>query len=1007
MPVLPDGRVPVLLSAHAEELLAADANALIRFLDRTPDLEAVAATLLRLRRQRRHRAVVRAANTTELADGLRALAAGDEHPLLAQSSETPSMRTAFVFPGQGNQWPSMGAEAYRQLPVYRAAVDECADAFAAADVESPLPYLVEGTDSTDSTDWSQLHTQAAQFTHAVGLAQVWRSCGIVPDLTLGHSLGEVAAAYIAETITLADAAAIVIARATVIDGLPGQYGMAVLGISPDEAERLIATTPGWLELSVVNASSSVVVSGHRDAISAIVSAVTAEGMFAREIAVGFPAHTSALEQLQDDLRGQLPHSQFIDSPVQFIGSATASVVGPDTDFTNYWYRNLRNTVRFDRAVGAALVHGAGSFIELSAHPALLFALGDLVGDGRGDPPLTVGSGRRDEPLVDVLSANIVAAAVNDPNYRWADLVDVQRPPLRGFPNSPMRAVHLWATPEPLPPVPGLTVAGETWEPAPQSVARLSARRIAVLDLAGPTGPLSDLLRSAVGEHDTAQLAQPRDADILVAVAPVLDHPDAASAAIQIAELIGAGLLDYPASVGPHCRDVWVLTVGGEHIRPAEPVALPAQAALAAMHRSIGFEYPDQTFRHLDLPSWEIDNAAAAAVIDALCGDVTEAALRDTASGPTVYVRTLADSSEPGEPWLDDDVLDNVVITGGSGTVGLHYARYVAERGARRIVLLSRGGVDQKTTAELAAHGAEVVAPRCDITSSAEVHTVAGEYARHGASLVIHAAGAATFAVCDEITPAAFAETAAAKVAGLARITELWPLRSTTRILLCSSISGVWGGRGHAAYSAANRMLDVMAGQLRAKDQHCVAARFGLWGTGIVDADEVARIERSGLLPMSPDAAIEASLRDHPADPLILAADRDRLQRLFDTQGDTVETESAAATSDSDVDVASSVQAELAAALNLGDPSTIDLGASLLDLGVDSLLALDLRKRLRRVTGRSVALATLLGGVTGGELIANLETPERSDERSLPLDISPKFGAVRNVRGHSGEGGNLT
>jgi mycobactin polyketide synthetase MbtD len=160
---------------------------------------------------------------------------------------------------------------------------------------------------------------------------------------------------------------------------------------------------------------------------------------------------------------------------------------------------------------------------------------------------------------------------------------------------------------------------------------------------------------------------------------------------------------------------------------------------------------------------------------------------------------------------------------------------------------------------------------------------------------------------------------------------------------------------------------VMAGQLRATGRHCVAAKYGLWGAGIVDADEVARIERSGLLPMTPDAAIEASLRDHAADPMILAGDPDRLRTFFETcSAAETDTETVA----SEVDIAAQVRAELAAALNLGDPATIDLSASLLDLGVDSLLALDLRKRLRRATGRSVPLAALLGGITGGELIAS-------------------------------------
>src|SRR5689334_6883801 len=341
MIAFPDGRTPVVVSAHAEELIVADAQAILRYLHRDPDVPDVAATLLRTRRPRRHRAVVRASDVAELADGLRALAAGHDHPLVARSSETCMPRRAFVFPGQGSQWPSMGAEAYQHLPVYRAEVEKCAEAFGA---QSPLRYLIS------AGNFTQIQTQAAQFTHAVGLAAVWKSCGIRPDITVGHSLGEVAAAYVAGAITLADAAAVVIARARVVDGLPGRYGMAVLGMSVDEAERLVAETGGWLELSVVNAGSSVVVSGDRETISTVVGTLVNDGGFAREIAVDFPAHTSALESLRADLVGLLPCAEFAEASTPFIGSATASVVPAGTEFTDYWYRNLRATVRFDRAV---------------------------------------------------------------------------------------------------------------------------------------------------------------------------------------------------------------------------------------------------------------------------------------------------------------------------------------------------------------------------------------------------------------------------------------------------------------------------------------------------------------------------------------------------------------------------------------------------------------------------------------------------------------------------------
>ncbi|WP_006241084.1 mycobactin polyketide synthase MbtD [Mycolicibacterium tusciae] len=992
---LPDGRVPVVLSAHADELLARDTEAILQYLPRNPDVSAVAATLLRTRRLRRHRAVVCAANIAELADGLRAISTGTEHPSVVRSSETATAPIAFVFPGQGNQWPSMGADAYRRLPVYRAQVDACAEAFLAAGHPSPLPYL---TAETEGGDWSQVEIQGAQFAHAVGLAHVWRSCGVLPGFTVGHSLGEVAAAYVAGRMALADAVAVVIARAKAVDRLQGDYRMAVLGISSGHAERLIATVPGWLEVSAVNSGSSVVVSGQRDAVIALIATAAGQGLFARELDVNYPGHTSALETLHDDLLALLPRGQFADAAVQFIGSTTGRAVPPGTDYADYWYRNLRDTVRFDQAVAAARGLGVTKFVEMSAHASLLFALEDLT-DGSDQSPLIVGSGRRDEPLAETLSAGIAAAAVTDPAFRWADLVDVQSPALRGFPNAPMREVHLWAQAEPLAPVFGVTVSSEKWQQSAEFVADDAIKRIAVLELAGPDSVLPARLRAALGCHEVAELVEPGQADLVLAVAPLLDHPDAEVAVQQIGRLLGAGLFDYVDAGGPACREVCLVTVGGEHVRPDEPVALPAQAALAAMHRSIGFERPDQEFRHLDLPSWEIDEATAMAVIDAARSNVGEGAVRVAASGPGVFVRTLIESDGPAlDPQIDDGLLENVVITGGSGAVGLHFARYLAERGARRIVLLGRTGVDAVTVAELGAAAPadlEIVAPPCDLRSAEQVSAVARQHGRDGASLLIHAAGAANFADFNDVSVEAFADTAAAKIGGFARMIELWPLHPGTRILVCSSVSGVWGGRGHAAYSAANRMLDVMAGQLRVKGQDCVALRYGLWrtdpgrGSGITARAGVTAIERSGLLPMAPGAAVAASLCDHGADPLIMTADTDRLRMFLDSQtaiesGATSKTSRNSRTSDvaPDADAPARVIAEVAAVLSI-DAAAIDRQSSLLDLGLDSLLALDLRKRLKRATGGSVPLGTLLGGITSAELIAELDT--RSDKVETTRD----------------------
>lgn len=997
---LPDGRVAVLLSAHAEELIGPDARAIADYLERFPatTVTEVARQLRKTRRVRRHRAVLRAADRLELAEGLRALAAGREHPLIARSSLGSAPRQAFVFPGQGGHWPGMGAVAYRELPTYRTATDTCAAAFAAAGVDSPLPYLIAPPGTDERQAFCEIEIEGAQFVHAVALAEVWRSCGVLPDLTVGHSLGEVAAAYLAGSITLSDAVAVVAARANVVGRLPGRYAVAALGIGEQDASALIATTGGWLELSVVNASSTVAVSGERQAVAAIVDTVRSSGHFARGITVGFPVHTSVLESLRDELCEQLPDSEFMEAPVQFIGGTTGDVVAPGTTFGDYWYANLRHTVRFDRAVESAIRCGARAFIEISAHPALLFAIGQNC-EGAANlpdgPAVLVGSARRGERFVDALSANIVSAAVADPGYPWGDLGgdpldgDVD---LSGFPNAPMRAVPMWAHPEPLPPVSGLTIAVERWERmVPSTPVAGRHRHLAVLDL-GAHRALAQTLCAAIDSHPDTELSAARDAELILVIAPDFEHTDAVRAAGALADLVGAGLLDYPMHIGARCQSVCLVTVGAEQVDAADAVPSAGQAALAAIHRSIGFEHPEQTFSHLDLPSWDLDPVLGVSVITAVLRGFGETALRGSVNGYTLFERTLADAPAVPNWSLDSGVLDDVVVTGGAGAIGMHYARYLAEHGARRIVLLSRRAADQATVAMLRKqHGTVIVSPPCDITDPTQLSAIAAEYGGVGASLIVHAAGSVISGTAPGVTSAAVVDNFAAKVLGLAQMIELWPLRPDVRTLLCSSVMGVWGGHGVVAYSAANRLLDVMAAQLRAQGRHCVAVKWGLWqapkagepARGIADAVTIARVERSGLRQMAPQQAIEASLHEFTVDPLVFAADAARLQMLLDSR----QFERYEGPTDPNLTIVDAVRTQLAAVLGIPQAGEVNLQESLFDLGVDSMLALDLRNRLKRSIGATVSLATLMGDITGDGLVAKLEDADERSHTAQKVDIS--------------------
>ncbi|CAJ1496244.1 SDR family NAD(P)-dependent oxidoreductase [[Mycobacterium] kokjensenii] len=957
---LPDGRIPVLISAHARDLVAAEAGGLLAFLRTRPaGVAEVAQTLRATRPVRRYRAVIRARDTAELVDGLDAVYRGAEHPLVVRSHHPEPARIAFVFPGQGNQWPGMGAELFG-IAAYRAEADRCHDAFLRAGHASPLGYL-RGTDDTDP-----VVVQGAQFTHAAALAATWRHYGVLPDITVGHSLGELAAAYTAGVVDLDAAVAVVAARARLTDSLADaasvRFGMAMIAVSAAAAEDLIAETPGWLELSVVNGSESVVVSGELAAVQQILQRAGRRGVFARELPVRYPAHTSALEPLREQLIGQLPDAQFHSAPVEFIGSVHGGPIPPETTFAQYWFDNLRRQVRFDLATAATTAGGATTFIEMSAHPTLLVALGDATGVARA-----LGSTDRDRPAGEALAANIAAAAIADPGYRWRDFTAADPPArLRHFPHAPMHTGKLWAGTE--------TASSRHHTPVtlierwlPVTAPDQHPGRVALLDYTGHSPDLTADLTAALHAVD-ADVVDPADAEHLLLIAPPADTVEIVAAATEFAGYAAAQRSTVP---GPNVRRVWLITRDAESI-DGEPAPRPTAAALAALHRSIGFDYPDQTFAHLDLPGRPAI-ADLGAAVGALGLADTEIAVRAGRPAVRRFVTAPGTTTAPAIP-------ETVVISGGTGAIGMAYADYCARHGARDIVLLSRSGGTDTTAGRLDAlrtrTGASISVLRCDLTDEASVASAVAQYRPVPAGLLVHTASAEAVAAA-EITDPAVREAFGAKVIGLDNLVRHWPLLDDARVQVCSSVLALWGGSGHGLYAAANRMADVLVGRLRAQGRNADSIRWGLWRrVAVVAGEEKDRIARTGLTPMPPDAAIIAGLAAAPGDPAILTADFDRLAVFFDSQGvpsPFEESPSAvpAGAADTDLPIDAVVAAELTAVLGLASADDIDMHCAMVDLGLDSLLALDLRKRLGRVTGKRVALGPLLAGMTGAQLTDTL------------------------------------
>ncbi|MEV1179643.1 acyltransferase domain-containing protein, partial [Nonomuraea sp. NPDC049784] len=241
------------------------------------------------------------------------------------------------------------------------------------------------------------------FAVQIALAAWWRSCGVTPDAVVGHSAGEVAAAYVAGALDLRDAVRVICRRARLLQTLTGRGAMMSVEMPYERAMR--ESTGGGLAIAVDAAPGQVVVSGPDEALTALTERCEAEGIRCRRLTTRVPGHSELVEPILAELGEQLAGITPRTPAVPFVSTVDAGAWNPAVDAA-YWVRNLRQTVRFRPAVQDLAERGFGVFLEISAHPVLTYSIDRTVPGGGSARPAVLASVRRDEPPWESLLATL-------------------------------------------------------------------------------------------------------------------------------------------------------------------------------------------------------------------------------------------------------------------------------------------------------------------------------------------------------------------------------------------------------------------------------------------------------------------------------------------------------------------------------------------------------------------------------------------------------------------------
>ncbi|MFD9885591.1 beta-ketoacyl synthase N-terminal-like domain-containing protein [Streptomyces alboflavus] len=523
--------LPWLITARSSRGLRDQAARLRDHVRARPELAPadIGHSLLTSRTHFDHRAVVLADDRDAYLAGLTAVAEGRSAPGVVAGVARDPGKPVFVFPGQGAQWEGMAADLYRDSAVFRERLRACADAVA-PHVDFSLVDVVRGVDGAAPLDRVDV-VQPALWAMMVSLAALWRSHGVEPGAVVGHSQGEIAAACVAGALSLEDGARIVARRSRLVaERLAGSGGMAFLALPLDRARDRLAEWGSRLGVAATNAPSSVVVSGDAEALDELLYAAEREGVRAIRVAVDYASHSAQVETLRDELLATLADITPRPADIPFHSTVLGTEVDTSGLDAAYWYRNLRETVRFDPTVRELLAAGHRTYAEMSPHPVLAMSVQEIIENAAsaasaagtagasdtagatgpadtgsrasgGAPGTVLTSLRRDEGHLGRFLTSVAEAHVQGVGVDWSALIG-PTPRLVDLPTHAFQRRRYW--PDALP---GTAPVRE----ADDSAAAVFRRRLAEL----PDSGKERLALETVCEHAAAvlNLATPGDVDV--------------------------------------------------------------------------------------------------------------------------------------------------------------------------------------------------------------------------------------------------------------------------------------------------------------------------------------------------------------------------------------------------------------------------------------------------------------------------------------------------------------
>jgi acyl transferase domain-containing protein/acyl carrier protein/NADP-dependent 3-hydroxy acid dehydrogenase YdfG len=745
---------------------------------------------------------------------------------------TDKIKTIFIFPGQGAQWISMGKKLYDTELVFKSALDDCNHVF-----KKYVDFdLLEEINKPENI--SRLHeidvVQPVIVAIEIALANLWMSKGVFPDMVIGHSLGEIAAAYVAGNITLYEAAQIICTRSKLMKQLSGKGEMGVTDLTVQEANEYLKKYENRLSVAVMNSTNSTVIAGEPAALHELFTVLEKEGRFNKKVKVDVASHSFQMDEIKKDLNNALQNLTPQNSSVEFYSTAKNQWMNGEDLNADYWSDNLRNPVQFMQAVHAATADNelGYAFVEMSPHPILIHAVNQNIEEIKAKGAAVTSFYRDKNELIEFFK-NLGELHNAGYSIEWKNIY----PNIGEFvelPNYAWQKERYWFDTKPDRSLMSLQPATTEnkiqqnlyhieWEEFQLNLSYKNKDILIIKDNYNHYIEIENKLKQKgckVTSIDLNENPEGIKTDMVIHLSSFFKESPF-NFYLECGILSLQKLINYFNKTNQHPK-ICVITNGGFVINNDTKPNLNA-SLITGVLRTLENEHEEINFLQIDVSN-NIQEPEIEQVTDLVFAEdkYKEIAVRADKKFTSTIERveniSSAKTIQPEKTYI---------VVGGTSGLGLETVKWLSEKNAKKIWVISRSGAKGKTLDlfdDYNKNGISVKDIKEDVSNMEALKSIIEDVTDLGG--VFYAAGILEDATFENLTKDQFENVISSKAIGAWNLHLLTEHLNPDFFVLYSSAAGIVGSAGQANYNAANTFLDALAHYRNANHKNAIAADFG-------------------------------------------------------------------------------------------------------------------------------------------------------------------------------------